>query len=304
MTASPQVAFRLPAKTRMGPVALAVADLAAMTAFYTRALGLQVRRQTPEGVWLGVEDADLLLLSPKPHGRPVRGHTGLYHFALVVPDRGALAQVVARLFAYGVPNAPTDHIMTKATYLNDPEGNGIEVYCESPEDGEFVVDGQRFYARRADGTLSDGREPLDLEALFAHLPPGDPRTASLPPGTRMGHVHLHVHDLEAARRFYCNTLGFDDRGLMRAFRMGMASVGGYHHHIGYNTWQGEDAPPPPPDALGLLWFSLLLPNAGALAALAQHLAEQGVPYYEAEGALWVRDPSHNTLRIFAPGGKA
>ncbi|PJF45306.1 MAG: glyoxalase, partial [Candidatus Thermofonsia Clade 3 bacterium] len=104
-------------------------------------------------------------------------------------------------------------------------------------------------------------------ALFAHLRRDDDPRAPAPPETRIGHVHLHVGDLEQAMRFYCDVLGFDNKGLMRVFRMGMASVDGYHHHIGLNTWQGEGAPPAPPDAAGLRWFSLALPDEAAREAV-------------------------------------
>jgi len=294
--------FRLPPQTRPGAVALTVASLERMIPFYEQVIGLRVRRREPGRAVLGVDGADLLHLIENPHGRRVRGVTGLYHFALLLPSRRELARAVARLFDLRYPSAPTDHIMTKTTYLDDPEGNGIELYCESPEDGEFVIEGGRFYARRADGSWSDGREPLDLEALFAHLQPGDDLHAPMPTETRIGHVHLHVADLDASRRFYCEILGFDDRGLTRDFRMGMVSVGGYHHHIGYNTWQGEGAPPPPADALGLHWFSLRLPDEAALQALEAHLRVLKVPVRRDDHVLWLQDPSANTLRITLHNG--
>jgi len=116
--------------------------------------------------------------------------------------------------------------------------------------------------------LSDGREPLDLDALFAHLQPDDDIRAPVPPQTKIGHVHLHVANLDEAMRFYEGVLGFDNMGLMTAFRMGMVSAGGYHHHIGFNTWQGEGASPPPLDAIGLRWFTIHMPDTAALVLIA------------------------------------
>lgn len=289
--------FSLPPETIPGSVALTVTDLAHSLDFYQRLLGLRLHRREEGSAALGAGGRDLVLLQENPAARRTRGTTGLYHFAILLPNRRELARLIARLIQSRYPNAPTDHIMTKTTYLNDPDGNGIELYCESPEDGAFVIDGERFYARRADGTLSDGREPLDLQALFAHLQPDDDLAAPMPPETRLGHVHLHVADLEAAMHFYTRILGFDDMGLMRLFRMGMVSVGGYHHHIGLNTWQGEGAPPPPEGAIGLRYYTLLLPDRAALEALRAHL-EQAQVSFEANGqGIWVQDPAANKILL-------
>jgi len=289
--------FTLHPATIPGAVALTVANLERMLDFYQNVLGLYLHRREGNVAALGAGGPDLLLLHENPAARRYRGVTGLYHFAVLLPDRRELARAIARLLKARYPNYPTDHIMTKTTYLDDPEGNGIELYCESPEDGEFVIDGNRFYARRADGTWSDGREALDLEALFAHLRPGDDLRAPMPPETRIGHIHLHVAELDAAMYFYHDVLGFDNQGLMRAFRMGMVSAGGYHHHIGFNTWQGEGAPPPPPDAAGLRYFTLCLPDQAALDRLAEHLKRAGVVFERRSGALLLRDPSHNRLVV-------
>jgi len=287
--------FRLHPQTRPAAVALTVGHLPRMLEFYQKLLGLRLHRRAEGLAVLGAGGPDLLYLYEERTARRYRGVSGLYHFAVLLPDRRELARVIARLIQAGYPNAPTDHIMTKTTYLDDPEGNGIELYCESPEDGEFVVDSARFYARRRDGTWSDGREPLDLRALFRHLQPGDDLTAPMPPQTRIGHVHLHVGDLEAAMRFYVDALGFDHKGLMRLFRMGMVSVDGYHHHIGLNTWQGEGAPPAPADAAGLRWFALALPDEAAREAALANLRRHGVSPEPHELGWQVRDPAHNRV---------
>jgi catechol 2,3-dioxygenase len=268
-------------------------------AFYRRLLGLRLHRREGDVAHLGAGGPDLLLLHENPAARRYRRVTGLYHFAVLLPDRRELARAIARLLKARYPNYPTDHIMTKTTYLDDPEGNGIELYCESPEDGEFVIDGNRFYARRADGTWSDGREALDLEALFAHLRPGDDLRAPMPPETRIGHIHLHVAGLDAAMHFYHDVLGFDNKGLMRAFRMGMVSAGGYHHHIGFNTWQGEGAPPPPPDAAGLRYFTLCLPDQAALEAVLARVRAAGLTPDTHDEGWQVRDPSSNIVVLTA-----
>jgi len=264
-------------------------------AFYQRLMGLRLHRRKGDVAHLGAGGPDLVVLFENPAARRYPRTSGLYHVAVLVPDRRELARVIARLLQARYPNAPTDHIMTKTTYLDDPDGNGIEVYCESPEDGDFVLTDEIFYARRADGTLSDGREPLDLEALFSHLRPDEDLDAPVPPATRIGHIHLHVGNLDQAMRFYHDVLGFDNKGLMRAFRMGMVSAGGYHHHIGFNTWQGEGVPPAPPGAAGLRWFSVVLPDEEALEAVLRRVQEAGFTLEEHVEGWLLRDPFGNGL---------
>ena len=188
--------------------------------------------------------------------------TGLYHFAVLFPNRRELARVMARLFVLKYPNYPTDHILTKTTYLDDPEGNGIELYCESPEDGSWSMKDGEYITTRADGTLSNGREALDVDALFSHLEENPDVNLPVPPETRIGHVHLHVRGLREAVDFYHNVIGFDIMGVVDSVRMAFVSAGGYHHHVGLNTWQGEGAPHPPADALGLHHFTIELPRPG------------------------------------------
>lgn len=294
------VPHRISPDTKPGYVHLNVANLKRQLAFYQQILGLQLRWRDEASAGLGTADADLVRLTEIPNGRRYYGVTGLYHFALLFPDRRELARAIARLFAIRWPNYPTDHVMTKTTYLDDPEGNNIELYCESPEDGIFAFnENGDFYARWADGRLSNGREPLDLKALFSHLGPEDRLDQSVPPETRMGHFHLYVADLDETMRFYHEELGFDNMGLARSFRMGMVSAGGYHHHISFNTWQGVGAPPPPPDALGLRCFTFNLPHQDELERLAARLSAAGIPFERQAEGLWVRDPSHNSLLLMA-----
>ncbi len=295
----PKTAYRIDPATRPGRVALTVADLENQLAFYQRVIGLQVHWREGASAGLGVGGPDLVRLTEIPGARRARGTTGLYHFAILLPDRRELGRALARLFALRYLNYPTDHIMTKTTYLDDPEGNNIELYTESPEDGTMgVVDG-RFQARRADGTLSDGRESLDVEALFRLLTPEDRLDLPMPPETRIGHFHLYVADLDASMRFYHDLLGFDDMGIARDFRMGMVSAGRYHHHIGFNTWVGAGAPPPPPDSQGLRSISFVLPQAAELERLTARLREAGVALEQTEDGLLVHDPSQNAILLTA-----
>ncbi|HEX9386616.1 MAG TPA: VOC family protein, partial [Anaerolineales bacterium] len=242
---------------------------------------------------LGAGEADLLRLVEQPDFKRYGRVTGLYHFAILFPDRRELARAIGHLFVLKYPNYPTDHIMTKTTYLDDPEGNGIELYTESPEDGTWTLANGVYETRRADGSLSDGREPLDVNALLGHLKEDDRLDVAIPPETRMGHIHLHVRNIEEAVDFYHAILGFDVMGVAKAFRMAFVSAGGYHHHIGLNTWQGEGAPPPPADALGLRHFTVELPDQNALDEVVARVEKAGIPANQTEDGLLLYDPSQN-----------
>ena len=250
--------FSIHPATKMGHVALTVANLENQILFYTQVLGFKLHWREGNRAGLGAGGADLLRLTEEPNLKRYRGATGLYHFAVLFPNRRELARAMARLFAYKYENYPTDHIMTKTTYLDDPEGNGIELYAELPEDGTWSLANGDYITRRADGSLSSGREPLDVNALFENLQEDDPLDQPIPPETRVGHVHLHIRDIEEAVDFYHGIIGFDVMGVAKAFRMAFVSAGGYHHHLGLNTWQGEGAPPPP---AGRGWPALLYDRA-------------------------------------------
>ncbi len=291
--------FSIHPSTRIGEVSLTVANLDRQLAFYQQVLGLQLHRRDGTTAALGAGGLDLLQLTQQPAFRRYRGTTGLYHFAVLLPNRRELARAVARLYALKYENYPTDHIMTKATYLDDPEGNGIELYTESPEDGTWSLADGEYITRRADGSLSDGREPLDLEALFGHLMKDDRLDAPMPSGTRLGHVHLHVRNLDEAVDFYHGVIGFDIMGVARAFRMGFVSAGGYHHHVGLNTWQGEGAPPPPVDALGLRYFQIRLPDPSELRRIVARVESAALPVQQTEHGVLVSDPSRNGVLLSA-----
>lgn len=291
--------FSINPKTHIGHVSLTVGDLERQIEFYEKVIGLQVRERDEHSASLGAGRADLLRLTQVPGAGRQRGTTGLYHFAILLPDRRELARVVARLFAFQYRNYPTDHIMTKTTYLDDLEGNGIELYAESPEDGMWSLANGEYVTRRADGSLSDGREPLDVEALFKNLKEDDRLDVPMPPETKIGHVHLHVRDLQEAVDFYHGIIGFDVMGVAKAFRMGFVSAGGYHHHVGLNTWQGEGAPAPAPNSLGMRYFSVVLPDQAALDQVLGRVRDVGLPTEQTEAGLLVRDPSQNGVVLSA-----
>lgn len=285
--------FSIHPATSMGHVSLNVASLENQLAFYQQALGFQLHWRKDDQAGLGAGGPDLLRLVEQPGFKKYRGVTGLYHFAILFPDRRELARAMARLFALKYPNHPTDHIMTKTTYLDDLEANGIELYAESPEDGNWTMANGNFETRRADGSWSDGREPLDVDALFEHLKEDDRLDVPVPPETRMGHVHLHVRDVDEAVDFYHGVIGFDIMGVAKTMRAAFISAGGYHHHLGLNTWQGEGAPPPPADALGLRHFVVNLPDQKALDEVLARVEKAGIAGNQTEDGFLIHDPSQN-----------
>jgi len=290
-------ADRIHPESLPGYIHLKVADLDNQIRFYQQVIGLQLNWRKDKSAALGVNGHDLVRMSQVQDCKRYQGVTGMYHFAILFPSRRELARVIARLFDKKYPNYPTDHIMTKTTYLDDPEGNNIELYCESPEDGVNEIKNAQFYVRRADGSVSDGREAMDLDVLFSNLTEDDLLNLPVPHETRMGHFHLYVANLEETRRFYHDLLGFDDMGTASGFRMGMLSAGAYHHHIGYNTWQGEGAPPPPDDALGLLYYTFNLPNVRELKRMEHLLETKDISFERRPNGLFMSDPSRNSLLL-------
>lgn len=291
--------FSIHPKTVMGAISLTVANLENQLMFYQQAMGFKLHWRDGNKVGLGAGGADLLLLTEEPNLKKYRGVTGLYHVAYVFPNKRELAIAMARLFAIKYPNSPTDHIMTKTTYLDDLEGNGIELYCESPEDGTWKFANGKYESYRKDGSWSNGREALDVDELFGYLKEDDKLDVSIPPETRVGHVHLHVRSVEEAVDFYHGIIGFDVMGLAKTYQMGFVSAGGYHHHLGLNTWQGEGAPPPPADAVGLRYFTIDLPDQKAYDEVVARVDAAGLPSNQTEAGLLLHDPSQNgvVLRV-------
>ncbi|MCX6081878.1 MAG: VOC family protein [Chloroflexi bacterium] len=294
---STQTEYSIHPATLLGHVSLTVANLDNQIAFYEQALGFRLHWREGKRAGLGAGAADLLQLVEEPDSKKYQRVTGLYHFAIVFPSRRELARAVARLFAIKVRNYPTDHINTKTTYLSDPEGNGIELYAESPEDGTFVIENGDFVTRRADGSLSDGRETLDVHALFSHLLADDKLDVPIPEGTRLGHMHLHVRNVQEAVDFYHGLLGFDLIGFSSTFQAAFVSAGGYHHHIGLNAWQGAGAPPPPADAVGLRYFSVTLPDQQSLDEISARLAAASIAVNQTDHGLLLHDPSENGIML-------
>jgi catechol 2,3-dioxygenase len=265
----PQIA----SETRMGAVHLTVADLARSVEYYERALGLGVHGRADGTARLGAGGEDLLVLVEEPGAQPARGYSGLFHFALLVPERADLAGWLAHAAREGVPlTGLSDHYVSEALYLRDPDGHGIEVYWDRPR---AVWEGD--VARRMT-TL-----PLDTEDLMGALE--EPRT--LPAGTVMGHVHLCVAEIAPALAFYRDTLGFElmaQLGPQAAF----LAAGGYHHHLGANVWESAGRGQPPPGHAGLRQVTIVLPDEAERERVAA-----------AAGGAEVPDPSGNPIALVA-----
>ncbi len=286
----------------VGAVHLTVADLARSISYYEQAVGLSLRQAPPQGApragrraVLGAGGRTLLVLVEQPGARPVPRATGLYHFALLVPRRLDLARWLAHAARERVPLVGlSDHFVSEAIYLSDPDGHGIEIYCDRPrEHWEGQV--QRMT------TL-----PLDVDSLLAELPDRadpdpDPGFAGLPEGTVMGHVHLKVAAIEPAVEFYRDVLGF---ALMAALGSHAAflSAGGYHHHVGANTWESAGASPPPPAAAALRHATILLPDEQECLRVLTRLAGHGCDIQDTADGPLVRDPSGNALVVSAAEG--
>ena len=291
----------LPAATGVGAVHLSVTDAGRALAYYRDVVGLTPLDVDDGRVHLGSAERELVVLYPGASGGVAQNHTGLYHLALVVPSRRELARVVARLGQLGIDQYPTDHVMTKSDYIWDPDGNGIEIYCESPEDGTFAFAAGTFAAYDNQGRMRSGRDPIDIPALMAELRPEDRLDDPLPPGTRMGHVHLHVRDVDEAVAFYHGLVGFDVMGIGAAIGAAFVSAGGYHHHLGLNTWAGRGAPPPAPNTSGLRHFTIEVPTESDLAELVTRMRDSGVEVSETAEGRFASDPSANRFRLRVRG---
>ena len=281
------------AATGVGAVEIAVTDPDRATRFYRDYVGLAQLPSDDATVRMGVPGRELVVLHPNAERPVVPRTSGLYHLAILVPDRRELARVIGRLARLQWDQYPTDHVMTKANYLWDPDGNGIEVYAESPEDGHMGFAGGRFGAWDSEGRPRSGREPIDLEELFSHLSDDDRLDTPMPDATTMGHVHLHVGDVEDALRFYHDLVGFDVMGHVPG--MGFVSAGGYHHHLGLNEWAGHGARPAPAGSAGLRRYTVELPTQRDLDDVLKRLESGEVRVTEEAGGYAAVDPSANRV---------
>lgn len=286
----------LSALTSLGEVHLTVSDLARSISYYEQAVGLEVLERGQAQARLGVGGRGLLVVVEEPGVRPAPGHTGLYHFALLVGRRADLAEWLAHAAHDKVPLAGlADHFVSEALYLTDPDGHGIEIYWDRPRElWEGQVAGRMT-------TL-----PLDVQGLLGerdllgeHEEPGSASYPGLPLNTVMGHVHLKVAAIANTVAFYRDVLGFGlvaQLGAQAAF----LGAGGYHHHIGANTWESAGGSPPPPGTARLRHTTLMLPSAAERDLVLKRLEGGGHSVREVGEDHLVHDPSGNALLLALP----
>ncbi len=271
--------FNIHPDSTVGKVILTVKDLPTLTRFYNEVIGLTIREQTTHKTVLGTTNEALVELRSNPTAQYIGRATGLFHLAILVPDRSSLAHWLYQFLnnGYRLPGA-SDHGVSEALYLNDPEGNGIEIYRDRPRD-EWPM---------AAGNIQMFTKQLDFEGLMKETP--NIAWAKMPDKTKMGHVHLKVHNIPDSITFYKDILGFDITSDEYP-GAGFVSAGGYHHHLGMNTWQSAGASPLPANASGLAAYTIVLPDETARQATIANVQAAGVSAQETAEGLIVRDPA-------------
>jgi catechol 2,3-dioxygenase len=276
--------------TYVGALSLTVSDLERSLAFYAQTFGFALLQRDGSRATLGVAGTPVLLLTERPGAKPWprerRSYTGLYHFAILVPTRVDLGRWLRHWLEVGQPlPGQGDHIVSEALYISDPDENGIEIYADRP----------RSTWRWSDGHVQMGTGPVDIRGLLAEAAQQNEPWTGLPAGTHLGHMHLQVGNIAEATRFYHDILGFDVVAAMPTALF--VSAGGYHHHIGMNTWHSLGADPAPTDSVGLRFFTVELPSEEARAAVLGRLRDAGIEYTDAGDVVAVRDPWQNTILL-------
>lgn len=279
--------FAIHPDTHIGMVTLRVADLDRSLRFYGGVLGFQVVERQPGKVTLGGQDKQALLeLREVPGAQPQpQWSTGLYHVAILLPSRPDLGRALLRLAEAGWRIGQGDHLVSEALYISDPDGNGLEIYQDRPRDTWQWTNGQ----------VKMATDPVNLRSLMEEGMHKAQPWEVLPAGTKVGHIHLQVGDIPQAKHFYSTILGFDITASMPSALF--ISAGGYHHHIGMNTWQSAGANPAPESGAGLHEYVIAIPNRETLTAIQSRLAAHNIAFEEQDNALIVADPWHNTIRL-------
>lgn len=269
-------------------VSINVMDLNVSLAFYRDFLGFKVLEEGDRYVALTADGKTALIKLYQPEGvTPKEARkTGLYHFAILLPSRAELGKILIHLIKNNYRLGASDHLVSEALYLNDPDGNGIEIYHDR-EDSEWTWNSRNQVEMTTD--------PIDGEGVMAAAQ-GE-LWGGMPAETIMGHIHLHVSDVEEADTFYRKLLGYElvcEYGGQALF----LSTGKYHHHIGMNTWNGVGAPAPSENSVGLREYSISIPNEGYKQNIIRSLEQLGLTYVEENGVLHTKDPSQNSIALY------
>jgi catechol 2,3-dioxygenase len=274
-------------RARLGGVELTVTDLERSIAFYAGVLGLQVQRREPGVVALGAGREDLVTLHENASAQRPGRESGIYHFALLFPTREDLARVAVRLAGARTPiDGASDHGVSEAIYLPDPDGIGVELAADRPQ------------AQWAQGAAEEfqrgGPAPLDVRNLLDSVASEEP-TQLAPPALRLGHVHLHVGSLDEGLRFYRDAIGFELQ--MELPTALFVSAGGYHHHVAFNVWRGRGVPVARADVVGLRHWTLILESEQELTAVRGRLSSLGFELEELDDGSIARDPANIAVRL-------
>lgn len=267
--------------TFIGTVHIKVGNLDRSVDFYKSVIGLQLLEKEDRKAVMGAGSVPLLVLEEPLNVIPKQGRTaGLYHFAILLPTRVDLGKTLRHLLEIGYPLGAADHLVSEALYLDDPDGNGIEIYTDRPS-AEWKWENKE---------VEMATKQLSAESLLAEA--GNEKWEGIPEGTIMGHIHLHVADLKEAKRFYGEGLGFD---LVSRYPQALfMSTGGYHHHLGLNTWNGVGAPPAKENSVGLKQFSLIFAGEQEREEAVKRLKEMGA---DVTDEYKVKDPSGNLIQL-------
>ena len=287
----------LPLTTKLGEVHIAVTDREKALAIWRDTVGLELIGEEGNELRLGVGGKVLIVLETGAIRPVVQRSIGLYHVAIHVPKRTDMAQFAVRALQRNVRIAPTDHLVSEAIYLWDLDGNGIEITFETPWRGHLGDPESGSYATTADGKPHSGREPIDLQGLLDELGPKPVLEASMPAGTRIGHVHVHVNDLEQSMDFYRDGIGFGGLFLIRSFGMGDVGLDYTPHTIAFNIWSGINATQAPAGSAGLRWFTIVVPDETSLDDVRARLTHHHYEFAETGGGIEVRDPSGNLVKV-------
>jgi len=274
--------------TEVGTVTLKVADLVRSLGFYTQLIGLEVLRQDARTATLGAGSRPILMLEEVQGAQHLaRNVTGLYHAAILFPDRHSLAVKIMQLVKLGVELGSADHLVSEAFYLDDPDGNGLELYRDRPR-SEWVW---------SQGQVTMATDPIDFNSFFAEVKASDPalRIVNAPAATKLGHMHLRVGNIAEAERFYHGVLGFD---IVVKFSTAIfISAGGYHHHIGMNIWESRNGSPAPEQMAGLREYSIVFPDQAELDRVIGQIETAGIAVERGGASVSVLDPAQNRIKL-------
>ena len=285
----------LPESTRLGTLHMVVHDIKNLRLFYTDVLNLRVYEETPTTLLLGNSTHPLLHLRQDTQAQVYRNATGLYHFALKYDTEADFATVIRHLYDRRIPNSPTDHGYSKSSYLSDPEGNTIELYVRTPKRSIYVENEGEWEVHYSDGSIGNGRDPINLDELFSHL---DPKRSFNTLQPSLGHLHLYGNSNQSMTHFYRDVLGFGEGVNLESFKLSDMSLSETQYHvIAFNEWKGPGIHAPNGKALGIDFYTLILDQEKTLDEIKTRLKKHAIPFEDNGDSIHLMDPSEIKLHI-------